>query len=358
MATASHRQLSDIFHRMAVNIRAGQDIRAVVKMLSRSTGTRGQIVFGRMTKDLDQGHSLAEAMQRQSAFFPDLAIALMDAGERGGRMDQSANRLSQYYKALIDMRNSFVAAIAWPAFELAMSIFIVGLLILVLGFLGSMTGTKPLDLFGMGWSTTTYFTIYCSLIILAGISAILAYLAFSRGWLGSWPLDIARRIPLVGRTIEVLTLSRVAWALATAIEAGLSAIESIKLGLRSTQQWYYLRYQDSAEADIRSGHTLTQALYNMKVFPDDFMQTIETGELTGEIPESLQHLADLYDDEARRKLKALSTIGGVMVMLLIAVFIGGLVIYLAKVVYIDPLNEMANDAARGIIQILPLLLGM
>lgn len=342
MATASHRQLADIFHRMAINIKAGVDIRAIVKQLKKSTGSRGLIVFSKMEADLAEGRSLAEAMQRQQAFFPELAIALMDAGERGGRMDQAARRLSSYYKALVEMRNRFVSTIAWPVFELVFSIVIVGLLILVMGMIGHMMGRKPLDLFGMGWSTTTYFSLYCTVVILGFTGVVMTYLAFTRGWLGSWPLDIARRIPLLGRTIEVLTLSRVAWALATAVEAGVSAIDSIKIGLKSTQQWYYQRHQDTAEDAIRSGQTMTQAMREMNVFPEDFMQTIETGELTGEIPESLEHLAELYDDEAKRKMKTLSTIGGVMVMLLIFVCIGGLVIYLVKTVYIDPINDAAN----------------
>lgn len=327
---------------MAVNIKAGIDIRSVIKTLSKSSGARGQIVFKRMEADLAEGRTLAEAMNRQSAFFPELAIALMDAGERGGRMDKAARRLSQYYKELVDMRNRFVAAIAWPCFELAFSVLIVGLLILAMGFIASITNQKPLDLFGMGWSTTTYFAIYCVVVLAALASAVLTYLAFSRGWLGSWPLDVARRIPVLGRTIQVLTLSRVAWALSTAVDAGLSAIDSLNLALRSTQQWYYQRHQAEAEQSIRSGLTLTQSMEQMKVFPSDFMQTIETGELTGELPESLEHLAELYDDEAKRNLKTLSTVGGVLVMLLIFICIGGLVIYLFKTIYVDRIYDAAN----------------
>jgi len=342
VATASHRQLSDIFHRMAINVRAGVDLRSTIRQLKGSTGNKGQAVFGRMEVDLQSGSTLADSMKRNKHYFPQLTIALVEAGERGGRLEQAAARLSTYYKALVDLRASFLSSIAWPAFELAMSIVIIGVLILAFGVIASITNTKPIDPFGFGWTPKAYFITYCLMILSAGAGLAFAYQAFAKGWLGSLPLDIARRIPLVGRTIEVMTLSRTAWALATAMEAGLSAIESIKLGLISTQQWYYQRHQKDTEASIRAGKTLTQSLNATKVFPRDFIIAIETGEISGTIPEGLEHLAILYDDEAQRNLKTLSTIGATMVMLLIFACIGFVVIYMYKTIYIDRLMDLAN----------------
>lgn len=339
---ASFAVLSDIFHRMTVNIKAGIDLRSTVKQLKKSSGSAGLVVFSRMEQDLQQGSSLAEAMKKNSSFFPQLCLALVEAGERGGRLDHATSRLSKYYKTLLELRKNFWTSLAWPLFELAMSIVIVGLMILAFGVIAAMTNTQPIDPFGFGWTPTGYFMAYCGLILTAATALTLGYYALIRGWLGTWPLDIARRIPLLGRTIQVMTLSRMAWALATGIEAGLSAIDSVRLGLNSTQQWYYQRHQPDTETSIRGGSTLTQTLAATHAFPDDFMLTIETGEISGEIPESLQHLADLYDDEAQRNLRTLSMIGATVVMLLIFVCIGAVVIYFVKTIYIDRLMELGN----------------
>jgi len=322
--------------------RTGIDLRTTVAQLKQSSSGEARRSWEQVEADLMRGSSLADAMQRQADFFPQLTVALVEAGERGGRLEQAAERLSLYYKALLDLRRSFLASIAWPMFELVMAVLILGGLILILGFIGSMTNTTPIDPFGLGWTTRQYFLTYCGLVLGGLASMVLVHQAVARGWLGSWPLDIARRIPLLGRTIEIMALGRTAWALATAYEAGLSAVESVRLGLKSTQQWYYQRHQAATETSIRRGQTLTQALRDTQALPLDFVQAIETGELSGTIPESLEHLAQRYDQEAQRNLRALSVIGGVMIMLLIFLSLGMVVIYMYKTIYIDRLMELGR----------------
>ena len=343
MSKPSYNQLQDWFHRLALLHRTGIDLRTSVDQLKQSSSGKARQVWASIAGMLAQGQSLADGMQQQGAYFPPLTLALIEAGERGGRLEQAAERLSLYYKALIELRKSFLTSIAWPVFELGMAILILGALILVLGLVASITGTKPLDLFGFGWSTTQYFVTYCLLVILGIGSVVFGYQAVARGWLGIWPLEVARRIPVVGRTIEMMALSRASWALGTAYEAGLNAIDSLKLGLRSTQQWYYERHQTATEVGIRQGQTLAQVLRQTQSFPLDFLQVIENGELTGTIPESLAHLSQRYDDEIQRNMRMLSAIGGVLIMLMIFVSLGFVVIYLYYNIYFRPLMDISNE---------------
>lgn len=342
MAQPSYKQLQDWFHRLSLLYRTGIDLRTAVTQIRHSSTGRAQEVWTAIEADLQQGHTLFDSMRRQGSFFPQLSLALVEAGERGGRLEQATERLSFYYKGLIETRKNFLTSIAWPAFELGMAIFILGALILVLGLVASITNTPPLDLFGFGWTIRQYFITYCFLVVMFFASLVLGYQSIARGWWGTWPLDIARKIPLLGRTIEMMALTRTAWALATAYEAGISAIESLKLGLRSTQQWYYQRHHSECEDAIRQGRTLTQTLRQTRVFPVDFVQAVETGELTGTVPESLEHLSRRYDDEIQRNLRTLSTIGGVLIMLMIFASLGFIIIYLYYNIYFKPLMELGR----------------
>ncbi len=342
MAKPNYNQLQDWFHRISLLYRTGIDLRTAVTQLRQSSHGSAHDAWSAIEADLLEGHSLHDAMKRRGSYFPQLALALIEAGERGGRLEQAAERLSIYYKGLLETRKNFLTSIAWPAFELGMAIFILGALILVLGLVSSITGTPPLDLFGFGWTIRQYFVTYCFLVVLSFVGLVLAYQSIALGWWGTWPLNIARKIPLLGRTIEMMALTRSAWALATAYEAGINAIESLKLGLRSTQQWYYQRHFSDAEVAIRQGRTLTQTLRQTKAFPLDFVQAVETGELTGTVPESLEHLSRRYDDEIQRNLRTLTTIGGVLIMLLIFASLGFVIIYLYYNIYFKPLMELGR----------------
>lgn len=342
MATATYREMQDWFHRLALLQRTGVDVRTTVRQIKDSCHGRSREHWAAIETELSQGRMLYEAMKRQHPFFPGLAVSLVEAGERGGRLEQAADRLSRYYQALLDLRKRFFASIAWPLFEGSMAVLIVGALILILGWISTVTQSPPLDLFGLGWSTRQYFSAYLFLVLGSLAGGWFVYHALSKGWLGRTPLEIARRIPLVGRTIEMMALSRVAWALATAWEAGLDAIESVRIGLRSTQQWYYMQHHETIEQDIRRGRTLHQSLRGTRAFPVDFLQTIDVGELSGTIPESLEQLSSRYEDEIQRNLGTLSTIGGVLIMLLIFLSAGCLIVYLYYTIYFKPLMELQN----------------
>ena len=100
--------------------------------------------------------------------FPGLATAVVKAGEKSGRLEESFKRLSEHYKSLADFRQRFLASIAWPCFQLVAAVCIIGGLILVLDYVYRLGNIDPIDWFGMG-STTGNFLIYAFVILaLAG----------------------------------------------------------------------------------------------------------------------------------------------------------------------------------------------
>jgi type II secretory pathway component PulF len=129
-------------------------------------------------------------------------VAIVEAGERGGRLEQSFQRLSHHYEELVKFRNRFLLSVAWPLFELVMSIVIIGLLIL--GWVTDMNNMEPFHWFGVtSWRPWQDFLMYVFLVLL--FFGGLATLADSeRSAVGSenWPMEIALRIPLIGKTIE------------------------------------------------------------------------------------------------------------------------------------------------------------
>ena len=86
---------------------------------------------------VSRGATLAEAMRECGTYFPQLTCELTDVGELTGNLDSVLLRLSDHYQHLLRLRRTFLFGIFWPAIELVLAIFVMGLLILLLGVLGT-----------------------------------------------------------------------------------------------------------------------------------------------------------------------------------------------------------------------------
>lgn len=337
MARISQSQLAKLFHRLATGYRAGLDLRTLLEK-EASTGTplfRGRTKL--ISDELGKGHTLTEAMVR-SDYFPDLAVSVVLAGERGGRLDEAFKRLAHHYKSLVDFRNRFLNSIAWPCFELAAAIGVVALLIIALGWVAQTAGGEPFDIFGFGFGTWGNLTL-----VLGAVSCFLggfAVVVFGsiKGWFGTLPMRIARQIPLVGKTIEALALSRFAWTMSVAESAGMKAVEIIQLAVRSTENYFYLCLEDELTASLQAGNGYYRSLAQTDGFPEEFLQYIDTGEMAGELAESMQRASEVLQQRAEDNLSTIGKIGFFLVFCFVAVLIGATVILLYRQ-YLEQLQQ-------------------
>jgi type IV pilus assembly protein PilC len=343
MAKISYNKMAKLFKRLETSYRAGIDLLSAYQKERTIGSPQDRLQASRIVKSLKNGEALASAMRSVEGYFPELAIAVVQAGETGGRLEDSFKRLSKHYKDLVEFRNKFLMSIAWPAFELVACVVVFGLLILVMHYvMVNISGlSESIDWFGMG-STTGNFLLYVG--VMAGIFSTLGILIVGsiKGWFGTLPMRIARRVPLLGKTIESLALSRLAWTMSVAENAAMDAIENAKLALSATENYYYLSLQSIICDGLRSGKSFYQAFGATDAFPQEFLDYVDVGETAGELSETMDRASRDYQQRAEDNMKVLGTIGFVLMFGFVAIVIGSAVILLAKKLYIDPINNLAN----------------
>lgn len=343
MAKISYHKMAKLFKRLQTSYSAGIDLLAAYQK-ERSIGSpQDRLQANRIVKSLKNGEALAAAMRSAQGYFPELAVAVVQAGEAGGRLEESFARLAKHYKDLVEFRTKFLMSIAWPAFELVACVVIFGLLILVMHYVMVDIGglDESIDWFGMG-STTGNFLLYVAVMSLIFGTLALLVVGSVKGWFGTLPMRLARRVPVVGKTIESLALSRLSWTMSVAENAGMDAIDNAKLALAATENYYYKSLESNVCRDLRNGRSFYQAYGDTDAFPQDFLDYIDVGETAGELAETMDRASHDYQQKAEINMKVLGTIGFVLMFGFVAIVIGGSVILLAKKVYIDPLNNFAN----------------
>lgn len=331
-------QMAKLFHRLATSYSAGIDLRAAYQRETQTGSPAYRKKAQQIYKQLGGGEPLADAMANTDGYFPDLAISVVKAGERGGRLEESFSRLSKHYGDLVAFRNKFLAAIAWPAFELFAAIMIVGLLMVICDSIFDTMEMEKFDWFLMG-STTGNVIAYFTLVLFFFAVSTLIIMGTSRGWFGTFPMRIAMKIPLIGKTIECLALSRFAWTMSVAENAGMNAIETAQLALRATENFYYMNLEPAVSRNLQQGHAFYPTFEATKAFPEDLLIYVDNGERAGELSESMDRASNELQARAELNLKAIGTIGFIMMILFVAGIVLVILVFAVQQ-YVNMLNSL------------------
>ena len=337
MAKITQSQMAKLFHRLGTSYSAGIDIRSAYQRETETGSPSYRVKAKKVVAGVNQGMELADAMATTDGYFPDLAISVVKAGERGGRLEESFGRLSKHYGDLVSFRNKFIAAIAWPAFELVAAIFIVGGLMAICDWIFDSLEMEKINWLWMG-STTGNVIAYFVLVFFffAGLAVLIVGTA--RGWFGTLPMRVAMKIPLIGKTIECMSLSRFAWTMSVAENAGMSAIEIAQLSLRATENFYYKRLEPQVCRTLQAGGQFYPTLKATDAFPEDLLIYVDNGETAGELAESMDRASGELQDRAEANLKVLGTIGFAAMICIV-----GLVVLIICVVAMQQYLNMLNN---------------
>ncbi|HQX53671.1 MAG TPA: type II secretion system F family protein [Planctomycetaceae bacterium] len=323
----SSQALAAFSRSMARMLEAGVEIRKSLQTSSRQSGdSRLTPSVERVQRSIAGGSSLAESLNEEGDLYPPLFRDLVNVGELTGTAPDVFASLARYYEARVAQVREFRAAIAWPVIQLVAAIGIVGLLIFVLGMLPSQQGGEPFDVIGLGLYGTsgamTWFTGW--LVGAAGLFFVWKFAANNTsGQMLLHPFLL--QVPVIGKCMQSFAISRFSWCFALTQQAGMSIRPSLDCSLKATANGAFIAADALIWDELKSGESFTDALTASKLFPLEYLQVVDTAEQTGTIPEQLDRLSHLFDDEARRAMNRLTALfsGAIWlsVVILIIVFI-------------------------------------
>jgi type II secretory pathway component PulF len=339
---ASLKEVQNFCNRTATGLRAGVDILRILDTEAKVGSQRYKDACRDTSLRIRNGHSLSEAMRLQGDFFPPLLLKMIEAGEHSGQVDRTLQFMSEYYLDLKKTRQDFISRITMPVIQLLAAIAIICLLIFINGFFKSGSATdKPFDLTGVGLRGGTGVLIFLSIIL--GIGAVLGTIAFGiwRNWFNCHNIlvPLIRNVPVIGPVFTQTAMARLSMTLSMMLGAGVDAKRSVRDGLLSTGNYYYMSGLPVTMEEIERGNSLAESLAAPGVLPDDFIQAVEVGELSGSDSESLERMAVVYGEKAQLALKQLAIAAGFAIWTMIAAMIIA-VIFMVFMQYVNMLNGM------------------
>lgn len=277
--------------------------RALGIMAEVAGGAREAGLVASILDEVKAGHALSSAMARQGGAFDRFAVALVQAGEAGGRLAEGLERLADHQRRARRIRESVRTALIYPAFLLAVAAISISILLVVvipefealfdeaareLPLLTRIVFGAAAGLRDFGWLLLLAFLLWL-LWFRRRLATPQGRRAFDRWLLG---------LPLAGRLIRDVETERFARSLAALLGGGVGLPEAMRLAGEAMANRDL--GQRLAEAGLRlsEGARLGQLLTQAGVLPALALQLVRVGEETGRLPEMLQEIAVIYAEEA------------------------------------------------------------
>ena len=313
------KPLAEICRRTATSHAAGLDVRKIWKRESENGGSTKRRQFKKVSDAINRGSSLTEALSETDTYLPSLVRDMVHVGEESGKVDEALNRLGEYYEHMRNVRRAFLAGIAWPAIQFILAVLLVGLVIFITGFIQAQG--VDIDMVGFGLSGTQGALIYFAIVGVLFVGLYFFINSLFRGRLSALVMTPLMKMPVVGPWLQLMSLSRMPWALGMSVESGMPADKCAEIALRSTQNRYYTQHTKAVKKSIKRGEALFDSFSATGAFREDFLDSVAIGEESGRLGESMTTLSRQYEQQGKAAMQAMAVAAGVAVWMTVAAII-------------------------------------
>ena len=289
-----------------------------------------------ITLDVNQGVALGPAMRRWPQVFDKLSIAMVDAGEAGGVLDESLRRLAKLLEDNAKLQNQIKGALGYPVTVLVIALLVfVGMTIFIIP-----TFAGIFDDLGAELPLFTQLMIDLSKLLRSPFALVLvgllaaAVVVFSRFYatpIGRRKVDaLVLKIPLFGDLIQKTATAQFCRTFSSLTRAGVPILMALEIVREITGNSIISDAINQSRDDVTQGIPLSLALASKKVFPEMAIGMLAIGEETGELDAMLAKVADFYEDEVAATVKAITSmlepamiviVGGIVGSILLAMYL-------------------------------------
>lgn len=283
-------------------------------------------VISSVREDVEAGSSLNQAKRKFPKIFDDLYCNLIASGEQSGSLDTMLQRLAEYIERSVKLRGQVRQAMIYPtaimSFALLVAIFLLWKIIPIFASIFIDLGAQLPGLTKVVIGLSHFVTNYILFIFLGIIVAIFLFRYFRKTPRGRMVTDrISLRMPLMGKLLSKVAISRVVRTLSTLLSGGVSMLEALRITSSTAGNAVIEKSVFDARQQVTEGCSLTDAFRSTGRFPFMMCQMVSVGEATGTLDSLLNKLADFYDEEVSGTVAAMLS----MLEPIMLIFVGGIV---------------------------------
>jgi type IV pilus assembly protein PilC len=278
------------------------------------------------------GELLSDAFAAQSV-FPKIYTTTLMAGEKSGNIDEVLSRYINFQRLAMTFRKKLFVSLIYPT-------LLVSVVLIMVTFLFTYVVPKFAELFNSLDAKLPAITVFM-LSVGEAVQSYAPFIAIGLVVLGfllwRWKntdrgadrIDrVILSLPLLGEIRVKHQVSAFSRMLSTLLQGGLPLVPAMETAGSSMSSRRILKGVMRAGTRVREGQGLAPSLEEQKIFPDLAVEMIEVGESTGALPAMLNSVAEFYEEDVQTALGAAMALIEPLILIVMAIFVGGVLISL------------------------------
>ena len=319
----------------ATMINAGVSlVRCLAVLETQSTNVKLKEIIRTIQSEVEGGATLSKSLMKFPKVFNNLFIGLIRAGEVGGVLDETLERLAGFLEKDMELRRKIKSAMTYPVLVLIVATGIVL-------FLMTFILPKFMDLFeelGIGEDKMPAMTLFLKhlsdfilhrwyLMLVGMIVFVIAFKAYVRTKMGHRQYDwVKLRVPVFGKLNHKIAVARFSRTLSTLLTSGVPILQAMETVAGAVANDILSEAILNARTAIREGERIGDPLEKSGLFPPMVVQMITIGEETGALDQMLEKIADFYEQEVEAALESLAAALEPVMIVVLGVIVGFIVI--------------------------------
>jgi type IV pilus assembly protein PilC len=326
-------ELAVFSRQLATMISSGMSILRSLYVLEEQTdGDFLKETIVAVRKDVEAGLSLSDSMARHPKVFNPLFVAMTQAGETGGVLEDALMRVADQLQKDASLRRQIKAAMIYPTMVI---IFAVGVMMALVAFLvpvfvgvfKEFGGELP-ALTKVSVLLSEMVTGYWWLMFLVTAVTIVTFIKWKKSTWGRKQWDHFRlHVPMkIGAIVQQVAVARWSRTLASLTSAGVPLLQALEITGRTGGNVAVEEAMDGVITSVKRGGTIAAPLAQAPIFPTMVTHMVGVGEETGALDAMLDRVAEFYEEQVEASVKALTSILEPIMIIVIGSIVGFIVI--------------------------------
>jgi type IV pilus assembly protein PilC len=315
----------------ATLLKAGVSIVESTNILARQTESKAlRKALLDIEAELREGNQLSQASAKHDKIFSPMYINMVKAGEAGGNMDETLERLADHYEKQHITRQKVVAALTYPA---VIGLIAIGVVIFLLvsvvptfvGMFADFEGELPgITKFVLGASE--FMQGFWWMILLFFLAIVISFSFAKKNKKSKYYLDYAiLRMPIFGKLMQKAVLARMTRTLSSLFTSSVPILQALSIVENVVENEVVSRVVRESRDSLEIGQSMTGPMKNHWAFPPLVTQMISIGEETGSLDGMLGKVAEFYEKEVETSTDQLKSLIEPIMIVILAGLVGTIV---------------------------------
>ncbi len=338
--SVKQKELMVFTRQLATLIDAGLPLLQSLTVLNKQEPNANlRATIAALGESVQGGSTFSEALGTYPKMFNKLFVNMVKAGEIGGVLEVVLNRLAEYQEKANKLRNKITSAMVYPLIILVIAVgILIFLMLVIVPKFKTMFEDQNMDL---PWISEFVFNLSDNCMADSLVPAVpnavlvIALIALSCIGISFWKRTpkggrvvdaIMLKMPLIGPLNKVSAVARFSRTFGTLVASGVPILQALLITRDTAGNVLVSDAITKIHDAVREGESIVTPMSASPVFPPMMISMVDVGEETGQLPDMLMKVAEVYDEEVDNKVGALTAMLEPLMIVFLAVIVGGIVL--------------------------------